>query len=185
MDKMDKMDEKAKTVGIVARFETPSLLLRAAGELRQAGYRKFDAHSPFPIHGMDEAMAEKRSRVSYFAAAGAILGGVGLLTLIWWVHTEAYPLIISGKAFFSYQAFFPPIFAICVLSAAFGALISFAGLIDLRFHHPLFESDLFTKFSDDGFIIAIESTDPKFQAEGTSELLKSLGASQIELVEGE
>jgi len=172
-----------KVVGIVARYESPGELLHAAEKLTGLGYRKFDAHSPFPIHGMDDAMREKRSRVSYFAAAAALFGGVGLLTLIWWVHTVAYPLIISGKAFFSYQAFFPPIFAISVLSAAFGALISFGGLMDLRFHHPLFESELFATFSDDGFIIAIEADDKNFDQVKTKELLGSLGAVELEMVE--
>ena len=79
-------EQKSRIAGVVAQFKGPGALLHAAAELTTAGYRKFDAHSPFPIHGMDDAMKEKRSRVSYFAAATAIVGGTGLLALIWWVH---------------------------------------------------------------------------------------------------
>lgn len=174
----------AKVFGMVAQFATPAELLHAAQRMKSAGYRHYEVHSPFPIHGMDEAMGEKRSRISYFAAAAALFGGVGLLTLIWWIHTQGYPLIISGKPFFSYQAFFPPIFAICVLSAAVGALVSFGGVIDLRLNHPLFESELFVRFSDDGFILTVESQDSLFDVDKTRTLLSSLGASRIELLGG-
>ncbi len=171
--------------GIIAEFAGPNELLVAARKMREAGYIRFDAHSPFPIHGMDDATGEKRSRVSYYAALAAILGGSGLLLLIWWVTTQASPLIISGKPLFSYQAFFPPIFAICVLSAAFGALLSFMSFMDLKFNHPLFESERFGKFSDDGFIISVESSDSKFDTVQTSALLRGIGAYAVEVVEGD
>jgi len=171
--------------GMVAEFSTPGELLSVAAKLQEAGYRKFDVHSPFPIHGMDDAMREKRSRISYAAAAASLAGGLGILGLIWWVHTIAYPLIISGKPFFSYQAFFPPIFAICVLSAAFGALLTFLGVMDLRWNHPLFDSETFKKFSDDGFMVSIEAKDSKFDVAKTGELLKTLGAKGVETVMGE
>lgn len=177
------MSKPTGYIGIVASFANPADLLDAAAKLRQAGYKRYDAHSPFPIHGMDDAMGEGRSRVSYFAAGAAICGGFGLLGLIWYVHTQAYPLIISGKPDFSYQAFFPPIFAITVLSAAFGALGSFLGITGVHFNHKLFESDLFGKFSDDGFLIALDADDPQFDPAKTESLLKSLGAIEIELVE--
>jgi len=174
-----------KVYGIVAEFGGPGELLAVATKLQEVGYRKFDVHSPFPIHGMDEAMREKRSRISYAAAAAALAGGLGILTLIWWVHTIAYPLIISGKPFFSYQAFFPPIFAICVLSAAFGAMLTFLGVMDLRWNHPLFNSATFKKFSDDGFMVSIEAVDSQFDVIKTRELLKSFGAKGVETVEAD
>ncbi len=170
---------------IIANFAGPNELLHAATKIYDAGYRQVDSHSPFPIHGMDDALHEKRSRVSYIAALGAIGGGGSLLLLVWWVTTIAYPLVISGKPFFSYQAFFPPIFAITILSAAFGALLGFMYFMKLSFNHPLFNSKGFGKFSDDGFIISIEAADPNYNEIKTMELLKSLGATDIEVVGGE
>jgi len=176
--------ETPRPYGYVASFAGPAELLHAAAKLKEAGYSRYDAHSPFPIHGMDEAMGEKRSRVSYFAAAAAILGGSALLGLIYYAHVIDYPIVISGKPMFSYQAFFPPIFAICVLSAAFGALLSMAGFIKLKLHHPVFESRLFPTASDDGFLIAVEADDSLFDSGKTKDLLASLGAKEIELVQG-
>lgn len=171
--------------GVVAHFDSPGNLLDAAEHLRDAGFRKFDCHSPYPIHGMDEAMGEKRSRVSYVAAVGACVGGSSILMLIWWINVKAYPIIESGKPYFSYQAFFPVIFALCVLVAAFGALFGFMGLMGLKWNHPLFNSPSFGKFSDDGFIVSVEASDPQFDVVKTVALLKSLGATEVLTVEGE
>ncbi len=182
--KAQEQTRPALPYAIIASFAGPNELLHAAKKLHEAGYRKVDSHSPFPIHGMDEALGEKRSRVSYIAALGAIFGGGSLLLLIWWITTKAYPMVISGKPFFSYQAFFPPIFAITVLAAAFGALLGFMAVMNLTFNHPLFNSEKFGKFSDDGFIISIEVSDANYNESKTIELLKSLGAAEIEVVEG-
>ncbi|MBM3328350.1 MAG: DUF3341 domain-containing protein [Calditrichaeota bacterium] len=173
---------QAPVKGLVARFETPGALLKAARSLREVGLKQFDAHSPYPIHGMDDAMREPRSRVSYVAAAGAIAGGTGLLALIYWASVIAYPVIVSGKPLFSYQAFFPPIFAITVLLAAFGSLAGFIALAGVKFHHSLFESPLFARFSDDGFIIAINADDPLFEEARLREQLAALGAVEMEAV---
>ena len=176
------MNEYKKIWGIVAEFDNPESLLSAAKSLRRESYKKFECHSPFPIHGMDEAAGEKRSKVSLVAGIMAIIGGVSALVLQGWSSTIAYPLVISGKPFFSYQAFFPVTFALAVLLAALGALLGLFRMMDLKFHHWLFNSDTFSKFSDDGFIVSVESGDPKFDPEKTTEFLKSLGGSNIEIV---
>ena len=200
-----------KVEGIIAEFNNPAELLHAAESLRDSKFKFFDCHSPFPIHGMDKAMGEKRSPLGWIvgvlALTGAALGmllqwwtsalgwivgtvaflGLGAgITLEWWASTIAYPLVISGKPFFSYQAYGPVAFAVMVLSSAFIALLGMLFLNKLpRFNHPVFSSDRFAKCSDDAFFISILSDDPQFDDIKTLDLLKSLGGQNVELLEAE
>jgi hypothetical protein len=170
---------------IVAEFEGPAELLAAAEKVRDAGYGKFDCHSPFPIHGMDTAMGIKRSKLGFIVGAFALFGLGGAILLQWWAGAVAYPLVISGKPFFSYQAYLPVTFALAVIMAAFASLIGMLALNKLpRWNHPLFESRIFDKIGDNGFFISIESSDIKFSREDTPDLLKSAGAVEIETVGG-
>ncbi len=91
----------SKTGMMLAEFENPAQLLGAAQKLHDAGYKQFDCHSPFPIHGMDQAMGLKRSPLGYIVFVVAMLGLLGGITLEWWTSTIDYPLVISGKPFFS------------------------------------------------------------------------------------
>ncbi|MFC2150600.1 DUF3341 domain-containing protein [Calditrichota bacterium] len=174
-----------KVLGILAQFDNPAELLHAAEKVREAGYKSWDCHSPFPIHGMDDAMGVKRSKVGYIAGMCAIFGGGGMLALQGWASTYAYPVVISGKPFFSYQAYFPITFAIAVLSAALGALLGMMSLMKMRFHHPVFYSETFAKFSDDGFFVTIEVDDPQFDPGKSMDFLKSIGASHVENLEAD
>ena len=168
---------------IIAEFEDPSALLEAAGKIRKAGYEKFDCHSPFAIHGMDSAMGLKRSRLGLIAGLFAFLGLSGAILLQWWVSVIANPLVISGKPFFSYQAYFPVTFSLAVLLGASAALFGMMALNKLpRLNHPVFSSELFKKVSDDGFFVTIESGDPEFDDEKTRAFLETIGAKNIETV---
>jgi hypothetical protein len=104
--------------------------------------------------------------------------------LQWWVHASAYPLVISGKPFFTWPAFIPITFEVGVLFAALGAVLGMLGLNRLPMHHhPLFRSTVFERVTDDAFFISIESWDPKFDPSETRQLLESLGARHVELLE--
>jgi len=88
-----------KTAGILAEFDTPKELLHAAEKFRDEGYIAFDCHSPFPIHGMDEAMGEQRSILGWIVGGMGFLGCGGALLMQWWMSAVDYPLIISGKPY--------------------------------------------------------------------------------------
>jgi len=177
------MSEGKKVMGIVAQFAGTAELIAAAEKVKAEGFSKWDCHSPFPIHGMDQAMGEKRSNLGWIVGACAILGGGGALLLQGWSAASAYPHVISGKPLFSYQAFFPITFAVAVLASAFGSLLGLLAIIGVRLNHPLFESDLFKSFSDDGFLVSIEADDPKFDPDKTKEFLLSIGSGTTELLE--
>ena len=177
------MNQK-KIAGILADFESPATLMKAAQKMRDAGYKDFDCHSPFPIHGMDHAMGLKRSPLGFIVGAVA-LGALGAVTLLlYWITAVDYPIVISGKPYFSFQAYVPVAFALTVLSSAFASLFGMLILNRLpRLHHPLFESENFRRATDDGFFISVESTDPNFDGERTKAFLQSIGGSKVELIE--
>jgi molybdopterin-containing oxidoreductase family membrane subunit len=170
--------------GILAEFATPADLYRACERVRDAGFTKWDAHSPFPVHGLHKAMGLRRSVLPWIVLVMALLGAWAGFVLQWWVHTTAYPLVISGKPFFTWPAFIPITFEVAVLFGALGAVFGMLGLNRLPMHHhPLFQSKVFERASDDAFFISIESWDPRFDPAATGTLLKSLGARSVELVE--
>lgn len=182
------MSEKKKEASdgrsiVLADFDGPGPLFAAAERMRDAGYKKFDCHSPFPIHGMDRAMGISRSPLAiivFFVAFSAVLGMVGF---VYWLSVIEYPLVISGKPLFSYQAFTPPFFAVGVLTGALTAVVGMLVLNKLpRYHHPLFESKMFERVTDDGFIISVQSNDPQFDEEKVKSFLKSIGGNNVEVI---
>jgi hypothetical protein len=175
--------EKNKKAVILASFGNPGELLEAAKKIRHAGYTKYDCHSPFPIHGMDDAMGLKRSPLGYIVFAVAATALIAGFTLEWWTSTIDYPLVISGKPFFSYQAYGPVAFAIMVLSSAFVSLLGMLALNKLpMLFHPLFSSKSFEKVMDDGFYVSIESADKNFDENMTKKFMTEIGAKNVEVV---
>ncbi len=173
-----------KTVGAIARFRGTGHLLEAATRMQESGYKKYDCHSPFPIHGLDKAMGLKRSSLGWLVGLAAIIGTTGALALQWWTASIDYPLVISGKPLFSYQAFVPVTFAIGVLLSAFTALIGMLAFNGLpRFNHPVFNSDQFKGVSDDLFFISVEVNDPQFDETRTIQFLESIGGTNCELLQ--
>jgi hypothetical protein len=170
--------------GLLAQFATAGDLYHACERVRDAGFTRWDAHTPFPVHGLDKAMGLRRSPLPWIVLAMGLTGvalGFGLQV---WVHSVAYPLVISGKPFFAWPAFVPVAFEVGVLFAALGAVFGMFGLNRLPMHHhPLFQSKVFERVTDDTFFISIESWDPRFDASATPKLLESLGARSVELLE--
>ena len=170
--------------GMIAKFNTPHDILHAAESTRKNGYVDFDCHTPFPVHGLDDAMGLKRSIVGFIVGVGCIVGATVGLTLQWWSSTIAYPIVISGKPLFSWQAFMIITFVLMVLGGAFSALLGMFHLNKLpTFHHPLFNSESFKKATDDAFFISIEFKDPKFDLEDTKNFLLSIGGENVEVIE--
>jgi ActD protein len=170
--------------GIVGEFTSPGALLKAAGAVRKAGYRRFDTYSPFPIHGMDKAMRLRWEWLPWLVLGGGVTGCIGGFALQIWVHVFEYPLVISGKPHFSLPAFIPVGFETTILLAAFGAV---GGMFALNllplWYHPLDKHSRFARASDDGFFLSIQARDANFDPDTTRELLESLGAIQTELLE--
>ncbi len=173
-----------KPYGLLAEFDSPAAILRAAEKVRDAGYRRWDVFTPFPIHGLDRVMGFGNSLVGWFAL---VLGGgafTGTMLLIWYCNAFDYPLLVGGKPMFSPPVSFVPSYILLVLGSAFGAFIGMIALNQLpRFHHPLFKKPRFTLVTRDRFFLVIGANDPKFSEPETRKLLEQAGGTRIELVE--
>ena len=166
---------------LLAEFPSPAALYRACEQVRDSGYSRWDAHTPFPVHGLDRAMGLGRSRLPWIVLALALAGAVGGFGLQAWVHSIEYPLVISGKPFFAWQAYVPVTFELAVLGGALGAVLGMFALNRLpRHHHPVFGSERFERASDDRFFISVEAGDPRFDAAATPKLLADSGALRLE-----
>ena len=176
--------DQRELYGLLAQFESPAELLRAATAVRDRGYKRWDCYSPFPIHGLDLAMGLRDTRLPWIVLGGGIVGcGVAIL-MQWWMNAVNYPLITSDKPMWSLPANIPVAFELTVLFSAlsaFVALFAFNGLP--RLYHPTFRSERFRRVTNDGFFITIESADPRFDVEHTEALLRSAGAKHVEWLE--
>jgi hypothetical protein len=175
---------KGPYYGILAEFATPADLYHACERVRDAGFTRWDAHTPCPVHGLAGAMGLRASPLPWIVLVMGLMGAALGFGLQVWVHTSAYPLVISGKPYYSWRAFVPITFELGVLFGALGAVFGMLGLNRLPMHyHPLFRSKVFERVTDDAFFISIESWDPRFDSSATGKLLESLGARSVELVE--
>jgi len=173
-----------KVYGLMAEFNTPGDLLRAAKQVRAAGYHRWDVFSPFPIHGIDKVMGLKNSLVGWVSLAmggGAFVSG---FVLIWFSNAFDYPLIVGGKPMFSVPMTFVPSYILMVMGGAIGALAGMLALNQLpRLHHPLLNKARFELVSRDKFVLVIGAADPEFCLTKTRQILESAGGAHVDIVE--
>jgi hypothetical protein len=172
---------------LLAEFHSARDVLHAAERVRDAGYGQWDAHTPFPVHGMDRAMGLKDSKVGWIVITFALVGLTGAFTMMHWMNGVDYPLIVGDKpggAPGSLPAMVPILFELTVLLSAFGAVLGMLHLNRLpRHNHPIFESERFRMASDDRFFISIDAEDPKFDVDRTRTLLEGVHAKHVEVIE--
>lgn len=179
---------RKRVYGYLAEFKSASALYKAAEQVRDAGFRKWDCYTPYPVHGLDTAMGLKRSILPWFVFFGGITGTATAFALAYTTQVVIYPTVVQAKPtnIFTIPAFFPVMFELTILFSGFTVLFGLLGLIQLpRLNHPLFASKQFHRATDDGFFIAIEARDAKFSPDGTKNLLAEIGGANIELVEEE
>jgi hypothetical protein len=164
---------------LVGYYDTPGKLFHACETLRDAGYKRIDAHTPFPVHGLERAMGLPASRLPWIVLFMGMFGGSAGFLLQWWVHAVAYPQNISGKPFFAFQAYVPITFELTVLFAAFGCFFGMWGLNKLpRFFHPVMQHPEFGGASDDRFFLSVEA-DAEFDAARAKALLEKTGITGL------
>ena len=170
--------------GLLAEFDSATDLVDGANKIREAGYTKTDAFSPFPLHEIDEALGIKRSILPVLVFFGGITGlclGVGLQVF---VHYIDYPLNVGGRPYLSWPSFVPPSYELTILFTAFGSIFGMLLLNRLpKLYNPLFKSERFRRATHDGYFMLIETTDPKYSETETRTLLESTGSRHIEIVE--
>ena len=169
--------------GLLAEFETPVDLIRAAEQVRDAGYRSWDAHTPYPIHGLSRAMAVKDTGLGWIVLAGGIFGFSLGIWLQWWTNAVDYPIVISGKPLWSLPANIPVAFELTIL---FSAIAAFFGMLRLNglpmHHHWVFYDERFQRATADRYFISIESSDPRFDLGETPALFESTDSIRTVIV---
>ena len=174
----------SKYYGLMAEFDSPAAILSAAEKVRAADYHRWEAFTPFPIHGLDRVAGYRNSLVGWFSLAFGGGAFVATMGLIWFSNAFDYPLIVGGKPMFSPPMSFVPSYIMMVLGAAVGAFVGMLALNGLpRLHHPLLQKERFALASRDKFYLVIGANDPKFSETATRRLLESIGGTHIELVE--
>ena len=175
---------KRRTALVLAEFDSTASVVHAAEKVRDAGYTRWDTHTPFPIHGMDRAMGLKDSRLGWIVITAALTGLSGAFIMMYWMNGIDYRLVIGGKPPEALPSMVPIMFELTILLSAFSAVFGMFGLNRLpRHNHPVFESDRFRAASDNKFFISIEAEDPKFDVTKARELLQSAHAECIEVIE--
>jgi len=174
----------AEPFGLLAEFATVDGVIAAAEAARAAGYRHFDVHSPFPIHGIDEVMGHRPTIlpwVTLLAGVGGLVAGLGLTLGTMAYH---YPYMISGKPFDSLPAFIPIVFELTILISGVTTGVFMLLLNKLpMLYNPLFKSERFSRATNDRFFLEIESRDRRFDKDQTRRFLEGQSALAVELVE--
>jgi hypothetical protein len=186
---------KAVVWGLLAQYPDAAALSAAAVQVRDAGYKRWDCCSPYPVHGLDRAMGIRRTVLPWFVLAAGLAGCAFALGMQWYVNSpqtqnadagvfSSYPLVFSGKPYWSLPAHMPVVFELSVLFAALATFFGLWGLVRLpRLYFPAFASRRFRSVTDDGFFLIVEARDKDFDRVGTADLLRSTGSRAIEEIE--
>ena len=181
---MPEMRSSKPIVGVAGFFNDSHELLDAARKVKGAGVASFETYSPFPIHGMDDAMGLKRSPIPYVTFAAGLTGFIFAFGLQYWTSAVDWPLIIAGKPFNSWPAFVPVMFELTVLFgglATFGALLFFCKLPNQS------RKAIDPGLTQDKFALVIEASKKAegFDADGAQNILTKLGAKDVRKVYAE
>ncbi len=177
---------RKRTALLLAQFNTTAEVVHAAEKVRDAGYSRWDTHTPFPIHGMDKAMGMSDSRLGWIVLGAALTGLTGAFVMMYWMNGIDYRIVVGGKPPEALPSMVPVMFELTILLSAFGTVLGMFHLNGLpRHNHPIFESDRFRTASDDKYFLSIEAEDPKFNLQKTRALLESSHAASVEVIEEE
>ncbi len=170
--------------GLLAEFDTPDDLVAAAERAHADGYRRLDAYTPFPVHGLAEAIGFRTNRLPLLVLIGGILGaGFGFFSQ-YWAAVFDYPINVGGRPLNSWPAFIPITFEVTILLAALTAVLGMLALNGLpQPYHPVFNAPRFALATRDRFFLCIEAADPRFDPQATRKFLEDLGAKEVTDVE--
>ena len=171
--------------GTMAEFASANDLVAAARRTHEAGYRKIDAYSPFPVEELADAIGFHRNHVPLVTLIGAITGGLGGYLMQYWIAVISYPVNVGGRPYHSWPAFIIVTFEMTILFGAIAAVFGMLALNGLPMpYRPVFNVPRFALASKDRFFLIVFATDPKYDAKGTRQFLEGLNARSISEVPG-
>jgi len=163
---------------LVGIFDDEDAVLSGVTTVRQSGVKIHEVFSPFPVHGLDEVLGYRRSRLPIAAFLFGILGTTLALIMQIWMLGFDWPMIIGGKNFASLPPFIPVTFEFTVLLSALGMVATFMIVSDLKPYKWPRQFDI--RSTEDKHVMAIDLglNKGKSKAEITS-ILKAAGASEV------
>ena len=174
-----------RVYGVIGEFADPDELVHAGRKIREMGYKRLDAMTPFPVHGIDAAIGIPYSKLGWIVICCGLTGTLTAQLLIWYCGAINYPLVIGGKPLFDFSFSIPVTFELTIL---FTALTTFIGIFALnglpRLYHPSMNYRNAHRATDDRFLLVIEADDPQFSPAKSAEHMRSVGAQTVEVVEG-
>ena len=167
--------------GLMAEFDSPTTLVAAARRTHEAGYRRVEAYSPFPIEELHDALHHHHhDRLPLIVLIGGLTGGISGFLFQYWASAVAYPINVGGRPLLSWPSFIPVTFEMTILFAAFCAVLGMLGLNGLPMpYHPVFNVERFSGASRNRFFLCIESRDMKFDLEATAKFLEGLEPKEV------
>ncbi len=171
-----------RAYGLLAEFESPEALKSAAKKARDAGYRRLDAFTPFPVEGLQRLLGLPKPNISWVGLIGG-LSGCGFALLMQCYVNYDFPINIGGRPLYAISAFAVVMFELTILFSALAMIIVMLWQNGLpRLNYPLFGAKRFHLASKDSFFLCVRGDDDEFDAERTSGFLRRIGASSVELV---
>lgn len=168
------------TYGLIAEFGEAQELVNAANAAREAGFTQMDAFSPFPIHGLHEAVGMHETKLPLLVLLGGIIGGLSGFFMCWYANVIQYQMNIGGKPYNAWPAWIPITFECTILFAAFTAVFGMLALNGLPMpYHPVFNVKRFDQASRDKFFLVIQARDPKFEFDQTWDFLETLKPREV------
>ncbi|MDT5270127.1 MAG: hypothetical protein QOH49_2313 [Acidobacteriota bacterium] len=178
------METKPPLYGLMAEFDNPTELVEAARQTYDAGYRRINGYSPFPIPELWEAIGFHKTRLPLIVLIGGILGGLAGYFMMYYMEVIDYPINVGGRPFHSWPSFIPITFETTVLGAALACIFGMLALNKLpQPYHPVFNAERFALATRDRFFLVIEARDPKFDHDKVLEFMNTLNAKEVVDVE--
>jgi len=172
--------KRTKAYGLMAEFDSVNSLVDAANRTREAGYKRIDAYSPFPVEGLAEAIEFHHDEVPLVVLIGGLIGGLSGYLMQYWISVVSYPVNVGGKPYHSWPAFIVPTFELTILFAGIFAVFGMLALNGLPMpYHPVFNVPRFAFATKDRFFLIVFSSDPKYNPVEVRRLLESFGPRSI------
>ena len=172
--------KRAGLYGVMAEFDSTTDLVAAANRTREAGYKRIDAYSPFPVEGLAEAIGFHHDEVPLVVLIGALIGGLSGYLMQYWISAVSYPINVGGKPYHSWPAFIVVTFEMTIL---FGGIFAVLGMLALNGlpmpYHPVFNVERFSSASKDRFFLIVFSTDTKYDPTTTRRFLEALNPRSV------
>lgn len=168
------------TYGLLAEFPDADGLIAAIRSVRDAGYSRLEAYSPYPLKEAADALGSGRTAIPAIVFIGGLLGCAGGFLMQVWCMEFDYPINVGGRPYFSWPAFIPVTFELTILTAGMAAFFGLMALCRLpHLYHPIFNEPRFLAASRDRFFLCVEAADPLFDTARTRALLLGLNPASV------